>query len=124
MTTPLENGDTVPLNFKITNAPSAELELGLESGHSGYIFRGWAAKGISIINDANQGGVETLRIGGDLMIRGPQMGSAAFSFLLFAFGEEVTLTRSENDLATEEGDTIDDIFYTQGYAGGGIAVSW
>jgi len=114
-------GVKIPLDFNTKNATSTELEIGLESAQKYILLRGWAAQAISLLDNNNTTSIKTSRIGTDLFITGPKMGSGNLSFLIFIFGERVTFEKSKESLPSE---SISEIFYTQVYAGGGLAISW
>ncbi len=118
----IEPGLYVSPEFEVKSAPSFDIELGLESGSSFHILRGWASNGASFLS---KGGAEitSTRVGMDLLLS-PWGGKSpvTVSLLSFFFYEAVQLKK--NQQAVGEDAEADQLNYSQGYAGGGLAISW
>ncbi len=118
----IEPGVYVAPEFEVKSAPSFDIELGLESGSSFHILRGWASNGSSVL--AKDGAeISSTRVGVDLLLS-PWVGSSSVtvSLLSFFFYEAVELKKSQKVIGEDA--ELDQLNYSQGYAGGGLAISW
>ncbi len=118
----IEPGVYVSPEFVVKSAPSFDIELGLESGSSYHILRGWASNGSSLFaKDSAE--ISSARVGLDLLLSPWGQGApVTVSLLSFFFYETVVLKKSQKIVG--EGAELDELNYSQGYAGGGLAISW
>lgn len=116
--------------FKLSNALSASLELGLEWSSSWYTIRPWysldAAGFLSVVKSAS---VTSNRFGFDTYwTAGPTFKLSKTNFktawLAFIIYEAITLADAKQSDVAEEETKINGVTVQSAYAGGGIAVSW
>lgn len=118
----LEPGVYVSPEFEVKKAPSFDIEVGVETASSVHILRGWASRGASVL--ARKGAdITSTRVGMDLLLS--PWGATkpvTVSLLSFYFFEAVDLRKSQ-EVEGEQAE-LDQLSYSQAYAGAGLAVSW
>lgn len=121
----IEPGVYVSPEFEVKRAPSFDIEMGIETGSSIHILRGWASRAASVLNTASKDGanIASTRAGLDLLLSPWGTTSpVTISLLSFYFFEAVELKKSQK-IETDEAE-IDQLNYSQAYAGAGVAISW
>lgn len=115
-------------NFELGSTGSLALEVGLETGSDWYTVRGWYSinSGFSLLKQggrvvSNRFGIDAYFTAGPTFpIFGIPFKTALLAFYLY---ESVTLTAGKAEEQTEQ-PKITGISYQNGFAGGGIGVSW
>lgn len=120
----LEPGVYVSPEFEVKKAPSFDLELGIETASSIHILRGWISRAATFLSTGkNDAKITSSRVGMDLLLSPWGATSpVTVSLLSFYFFEAVELNKSQK--VEGEDAELDQLNYSQAYAGGGLAISW
>lgn len=126
ISTPTANSKSQPYTFKLNNAPTIGLELGVERRSEKKLIRLWAygSYGLGVLLDKK---IKTtgIRLGADFYRELASFGTTKFAALLFSAYDSTsfkkTLTAADQKI---DPSAVSEIKYNSFFLGGGMAITW